>query len=183
MAKVSGALFSMDASGGFGGALVFGKWKGRQTVRQLVTPANPQSLSQQNARNAIRVLGAVQRFIRLTNQQRSGETLSDQEELQAAAPGGQAWNGYLVKSGIGAGALNYTAARAAFAALTATEKTAWETAAGAVVPAYGAVAQKTTGGATSTAITRGEVHFIGQYALWKAGVAPAAPGAVPPTYA
>ena len=33
MAKTTGPLFSMDASGKFGGALVFGKWKGRNVVR------------------------------------------------------------------------------------------------------------------------------------------------------
>ena len=37
---------SMDAAGAFGGTLVFGKWKGRNTVRQLVTPSNPQKAGQ-----------------------------------------------------------------------------------------------------------------------------------------
>ena len=51
MAKVSGPLMSMDASGKFGGALVFSKWKGRNVVRQLVIPGNPNSAGQEAARN------------------------------------------------------------------------------------------------------------------------------------
>ena len=50
MAKVKGPLMSMEASGKFGGALVFGTWKGRPTVRQLVTPTNPQTQGQEDAR-------------------------------------------------------------------------------------------------------------------------------------
>ena len=51
MAKVTGPLMSMDAAGAFGGTLVFGKWKGRNTVRQLVTPSDPQKAGQTAARN------------------------------------------------------------------------------------------------------------------------------------
>lgn len=51
MAKVSGPLMSMDASGKFGGTIVFSKWKGRNVVRQLVVPANPNSAGQEAARN------------------------------------------------------------------------------------------------------------------------------------
>lgn len=183
MAKVTAPLMSMDASGKFGGALVFGKWKGRPTVRKLVTPSNPQSADQTTARNALRVLAAGQRFANLTTLKRSGETLTDQAELQANAPSGQAWNGFLVKSGIGAGRVNYTAASAAYAALQAGEKTAWNTAAGALTPAIPAVAQATAGGGSGTPMTAGEVYFHYIYALYAAGVAAASPGATPPTYA
>lgn len=46
MAVVKGPLFSMDASGKVGGALVFSKWKGRNYVRRLVIPSNPRSGAQ-----------------------------------------------------------------------------------------------------------------------------------------
>lgn len=46
MARVTGPLFSLDASGKVGGALVFSRWKGRSYVRRLVIPANPKSGSQ-----------------------------------------------------------------------------------------------------------------------------------------
>ena len=42
---------SMNAAGAFAGTLVFGKWKGRNTVRQCVTPSNPQTAGQTTARN------------------------------------------------------------------------------------------------------------------------------------
>lgn len=42
MAKVKGPLMSMEASGAYGGTLVFGQRKGSSVVRQLVTPANPE---------------------------------------------------------------------------------------------------------------------------------------------
>ena len=183
MAKVTGPLMSMDASGKFAGALVFGKWKGRPTVRQLVTPANPQTTGQQASRNAVRAMGAIQFVLNRTTQKRAGETVTDKVELTAAAPAGQAWNGFLVKSGVGAGGANYLAANAAYAALTAPQKTAWDTAAAAMVPAMPAVVQKAAGGVPATSLTSGNVHFIGQYALNKAGLTLTAPGAVPPVYA
>lgn len=183
MAKVTAPLMSMDASGKFGGALVFGKWKGRPTVRKLVTPANPQSANQTTSRNIIRVLGAGQHFASLTTLKRSGETLTDKAELTALAPSGQAWNGFLVKSAVGAGDVNYTAATTAYAALQAAEKTAWNTAAAALTPPIPAVAQATAGGGTGTAMTAGEVFFHYCYGLYMAGVMATAPGATPPTYA
>lgn len=182
MAKTNGPLMSMDARGKFGGTLVFGYWKGRNTVRQLVTPANPQSANQMTARNAVSVLGAGQRFANLTALIRAGETVTDKVLLQGVAPAGQAWNGYLIKSAIGAGSVNYDAASAAYAALAAGEKTAWVNAAGALVPAIPAVAQKGAGGVPAADMTAGEVFFHYVYGLYMAGLT-TAPGAVPPVYA
>lgn len=50
MAKVTGPLMSMDASGTLGGAIVFSKWKGIPVVRQWVKPANPNTAGQQAVR-------------------------------------------------------------------------------------------------------------------------------------
>lgn len=52
MARVTGALFSMDAAGQLGKAIVFAKWKGRQYCREFVIPENPNSSKQQNVRLA-----------------------------------------------------------------------------------------------------------------------------------
>lgn len=54
MARVTGPLMSVDASGQFGGSLVFGKWKGRNTVRSLVIPKNPNSAKQLGVRAMMR---------------------------------------------------------------------------------------------------------------------------------
>lgn len=183
MAKVSGPLMSMDASGSFAGAIVFGKWKGRNVVRQLVTPSNPQTAAQTAVRNAMRVLAAGQHFASATTLKRSGQTLTDKALLTGAAPSGQAWNGFLVKSGVGAGQLSFAAAEAAYTALTALSKTAYDTAAAALMPSIPAVAQATAGGASGTPMVAGQVYFHYLYALYVAGVLSAAPGAVIPTYA
>lgn len=182
MAKVSGPLFSMEASGAYAGSLVFGKWKGRPYVRQLVTPANPNSANQETARNRMRVTGAIQKWVNATLFKLSGETLVDKARITAITPGGQAWNGYLVDTIIGAGGLTYTAAEAAYNALTAGNKTAWDTAAAALSPALAQVFQTVAGGTAGTPMAAGEVFFIYQYGLNLLGLAPA-PGAVPPTYA
>jgi len=56
MAVVSAPLMSLGASGQVGGAIVFSSWKGRPVVRQLVTPANPQSAKQTARRAMMRFL-------------------------------------------------------------------------------------------------------------------------------
>jgi hypothetical protein len=183
MAKVTGPLMSMDASGKFAGALVFSKWKGRPTVRQLITPSNPRSVDQVAVRNAMRAIAAGQRFANLTALKRSGETLTDKAELITLAPAGQAWNGFLVKSSIGAGSLNYTAATAAYSALSGGQKSAWEAAAAALTPAIPDVAQFDSNNAPVTPLSDGEVFFHYCYGLYVAGAMASAPTGTPPTYA
>lgn len=46
MAKVTGPLMSLDASGTVAGTATFSKWKGRNYVRQRVIPSNPQTAAQ-----------------------------------------------------------------------------------------------------------------------------------------
>ena len=46
MAKVTGPLFSLSASGQLAKTLVYMKWKGIQDVRKYVVPANPKSALQ-----------------------------------------------------------------------------------------------------------------------------------------
>lgn len=182
MAKVSGPLMSLDARGKFAGALVFSGWKGRPTVRQLVTPANPFSANQVAARNKVRVTAAAQHQINLSTQILSGKTAKDKTLIIAASPSGQAWNGTLVKAMIGAGDANYTAAEAIWNGLLAGEKTAWDNAANARVPAYPAVAQKIAGGGAGVAVTSGNVYLHTMYGLYVLGIT-TIPTAVPPVYA
>lgn len=182
MAKVEGPLFSMQASGTYGGAVTFGRRKGRNVARIRVDPANPQTAAQMLQRNQVSVLGQIQRTINNTSQIESGETLTKKAQLTAAAPATDTWNSYIVKLCIGTGSITYTAARAAFAALDAGEQTAWETAAGAFNPPIPDVAQKGEGGVSATAMNKGEVFFIMQYGL-NAGGLGAVPGATPTVYA
>lgn len=182
MAKVTGPLMSMDASGGFGGALVFGKWKGRNTVHQLVTPANPHSADQESSRNRVRVSGAVQKVVNAMTAKKSGETLTDKARIAAITPAGYAWNGFLTDQMIGKGDINYAAADTAWTALTSGEKTAWDSAAAALTPAYTAVYQTAAGGGAGTNKTAGYAFFQHQYALYSMGL-DAVPDGTPPTYA
>ena len=173
---------SMDASGKFGGAIVFSKWKGRNVVRQLVIPSNPNSAGQELARNRTRVTGAIQGWVNTTTKKAPTQTVTDKVRIKAVTPGGFAWNGFLTQTLIGSGGLTYTAALAAFAALSAPQKTAWSDAASALTPALTEVYQTEEGGSAGTPISNGDVFFIYQYGLSLLGLADV-PGAVPPTYA
>lgn len=56
MAKVTGPLLSLGASGQLGKTVVFGSWRGISTVRQLVIPANPKTTGQVLTRDIFRNL-------------------------------------------------------------------------------------------------------------------------------
>lgn len=183
MAKVSGPLFSLEASGSYGGALTFAKWKGRQYCRQLVIPANPNSADQETARNRLRAGGAIQSWINTSTLKGDSRADTDLVAIKAITPSGYAWNGYLVETLVGTGGLTYTAAQAAYTALTSQQKSAWDSAAEALTPAYAAVYQSTAGGGAGTPMTTGEVFFLHQYALYMMGIKTSAPTGTPPTYA
>jgi hypothetical protein len=59
MARVTGPLFSMSASGTIGKAITFGSWKGRPWARKWFTPENPQTATQVNVRTALTIAVAV----------------------------------------------------------------------------------------------------------------------------
>jgi hypothetical protein len=183
MAKVTGPLMSLDASGGFASTLVFGKWKGRNTVRQLVTPSNPQTQSQENGRNAVRVVGTIQHWVNFALNKGSGRLVTDKTALIAKTPAGQAWNGYLSKLMIGTGGLAYTAASTAWAALSAGNKAAWETAAAALAPVLPSTFQTAAFGVAAPSTTHGEAWYRYQVALFNAGISPAPVAGTPPSYA
>ena len=64
MAKVSGPLFSMSASGKIGDSMVFFSWKGVNCVRQFVIPTNTMSATQGDQRIILggtgRAVGEIQ---------------------------------------------------------------------------------------------------------------------------
>lgn len=69
MAGVKAPLFGLDASGALGGSIVFSKWKGRNYVRKLSIPANPQSGLQVGMRAGMRFI--TQDFKNLTAGQKA----------------------------------------------------------------------------------------------------------------
>lgn len=182
MARVSGPLMSVDASGTFAGKLVYAKWKGLQYCRNHVVPANPMTINQVTNRNAVRVCGAAQHWVKHSAQKRNGQTLTDLDILIAAAPAGMAWNSELTKAMIGSGSVHYLAAAAAWTALDGGVKANWESAAGALSPPILDVAQKGALNVSATAITAGRVLYHDQYGLFVLGLLPTVPSAAP-TYA
>jgi len=59
MARLTGALFSLAASGTIADTLTFAKWKGIQYVRTRVVPANPNSTKQQEVRGVFSTLSEM----------------------------------------------------------------------------------------------------------------------------
>lgn len=53
MAKVTGPLFSLSASGTLADTITFSMWKGTPYVRLTVIPNNPQTASQQSQRSTM----------------------------------------------------------------------------------------------------------------------------------
>ncbi|MFZ5819370.1 MAG: hypothetical protein ACOYYJ_05655 [Chloroflexota bacterium] len=116
MAKIKGGLFSLEASGKFGNAIVYDK---RGRARKHVDPANPQTDGQMAVRN---VLGDIQRELKLL-----GTTL--REELKAGF--GSTWNALIIKELMANGNAALEAYQAEYAAFDAGNKTDWATADGA----------------------------------------------------
>ncbi len=64
MAKVTGPLMSMSASGKLGNAIVFFPWKGLHVVREWLKPANPKTGAQGDSRV---IAGAIGRATSVVN--------------------------------------------------------------------------------------------------------------------
>jgi len=91
MAKVTGPLMSMSASGKLGNAIVFSIWKGAAYVRKFVIPSNPQSVGQGDQRIVMGGTGKAAGKV--------GVTSPFNEKLTALGviPSGQSKQSYLVK--------------------------------------------------------------------------------------
>ena len=180
MARVTGPLMSMEASGTIGKTLTFANWVGRQYVRRWTRPANPQTADQMDQRNAFSVIGVGVSQANKCLQVNGSTTKTDERAFRDKTPSGMRWNGYIQKVLTGSGAAGYNAAKAAWNLLY--DKTAWETAASGLTPPVQSAPQYLAGGASGTAATPGEVLFIMNYGLYLIGASSAAPDATPPTY-
>lgn len=103
MAKVTGPLYSMTASGKIADAMVFFSWKGTSVVRQWLIPKNLKSEDQGDQRQ---VLGGVGRAMGAVKSTSAFET-----KLNAAVtvPTDQTRQSYLVKRAINTYMSNATA--------------------------------------------------------------------------
>jgi hypothetical protein len=161
MAKVTGPLMSMTASGTVGGTITFDK---RGFVRQRVIPANPQTETQGTVRQ---VLLAIQKALKVLGVTPIGA-------VKAVAPTSYRWNSFLLAAVIGSGSADFEASEAAFDALTGGQKTSWNdegTAAG--------INEQTVAYAASPGLPGGCALFAVSRALFALGIntGDGAPGA------
>ena len=181
MARVTGPLMSMEASGTIGKTLTFANWVGRQYVRRWTRPSNPQTADQMEQRNAFSVIGVGVSWASKCQQINISTRRTDEEAIRGKTPSGMRWNGYIQKVLTGSGAAGYNAAKAAWDALP--DKSQWKTTANGLMPPVQSAPQYLAGGATDTAATPGEVLFIMNYGLYLIGASTTAPDSTPPTYA
>lgn len=91
MAKVTGPLMSMSASGKLANSLVFFAWKGNNVVREYLKPANPRSSAQGDQRIIMGGVGkAVGKIV-------AGGAFAQQLIDLELIPSGQTKQSYLVK--------------------------------------------------------------------------------------
>lgn len=109
MAKVTGPLMSMSASGKLADAIVFFGWKGTNVVRQWLKPANPQSSDQGDRRIMVGGTGRAVGKIAV------GEDFAQQLIDLDLIPGGQTKQSYMVKYIMD----NYLATTTAYASMLA----------------------------------------------------------------
>ncbi len=125
--------------------------------------------------------GQDQKWVNINVQIHPELALADKAEITAVTPNGFAWNGFLVDSVIGNGAVNMTAADVIWAALTGPEQAAWDAGADGLTAPMLAVAQTVAGGGAGTPKSSGNVFLNYEYALYVMGLVNI-PTAVPPAY-
>jgi len=183
MAKATGPLFSLEASGTVGKTITYSHWKGRPYVRRRVIPINVYEADQVKARNRIRCMALGMYWAQHTAMILDGESETDKVRIKAVTPDEFGWNGYLVDKGIGPGAAYWLEADIIYGALEPAEKTAWDDAAAALVPPIPSCpVGKAGGGMEAESYPPGCVFFFYMHALYKMALY-TLPDATPPTYA
>ena len=98
-AKVDGPLFSLEAKGKIGDAIVYFPWKGRHAVRRWLKPTNPRDADQKIVRQILAGFGKC-----LAAMETPGTVLPNGSASvvawKAKTPAAQIWNAYFVKKGM-----------------------------------------------------------------------------------
>lgn len=118
MAKVEGPLFSLEARGKVGNAIVFTPWKGRHCVRQYLKPTNPKSTTQGYVRATLK---AISKWVKKVGHTSGGDALDSvvYQAFTASAPAGQNWNAFAGKGLMDLMQVANTFLTASFAAIVA----------------------------------------------------------------
>ena len=98
-AKVDGPLFSLEARGKIGDAMVFFPWKGRHAVRRWLKPTNPRDIDQKIIRQKLASLGHVLKAM-VTPSTAVPNGAAAVVEIKTLTPAAQIWNAFLVKKGM-----------------------------------------------------------------------------------
>lgn len=94
MAKVDGPLFSLEARGKIGDAMVFFPWKGRHVVRQWLKPTNPKSVLQGYVRGSMKAIGKFVSKILCISKGSALDSLL-YADATSSADAGMNWNAWL----------------------------------------------------------------------------------------
>lgn len=99
MAKVEGPLFSLEARGKLGNALVFFPWKGRNVVRRWLIPTNPRDIDQKLIRQKLAAVGrCIGKILGVSDAVADGSYAVQQ--WKSLTPATQIWNAYITKSAL-----------------------------------------------------------------------------------
>lgn len=170
MARVTGPLMSLDASGTVGNTAVFSKWKGRNYVRVRVVPMNLRSADQQLTRGYLGVIAKAAKAV-LTAAKDTLPGAGSQFFLDTLThvPGTQSW----ISQFQGSEHAAVSADKTAFAALGAVAAL-YETAAG-----NAGLADYITVGDTPVTYTAGfQLYILAKYAVGSLAYAGFATGGI-----
>lgn len=99
MAKVDGPLFSLEAKGKIGDALVFFPWKGRHAVRRWLKPTNPRDIDQKLIRQKLAAVGqTIGKILGVSTDYPNGSLAVVQ--WKTLTPATNIWNAYIVKKSL-----------------------------------------------------------------------------------
>ncbi len=98
-ATVDGPLFSLEARGKIGNAMVFFPWKGRHAVRRWLKPTNPRDIDQKLIRQKLASVGQViGKFLSIASATPNGSLATI--EWKTLTPATQIWNAYIAKKAL-----------------------------------------------------------------------------------
>ena len=95
MAKVTGPLYSMSASGSIGKAMVHFTWKGISVVREWIKPTNTKTSKQGDVRLILGGIGQATRCVGLADATHEDSLYG--ADAKVCAPTSQTWNSFLVQ--------------------------------------------------------------------------------------
>lgn len=122
MAKTTGPLLSLSASGTIGKALTYKSWKGINVCSIKSSPSNPQTLTQMLNRGFFAAGGKITKKSKLT-----GLVVTF---VKTIVPAGQSWASFFISEVMGTQNINIIASKAAYLLVgNAAIKTMFDTAA------------------------------------------------------